>query len=192
MSAALTREEAQKVFDSLSAKGDEIGFRHLLEGCECRAQLMIEHLLAVGIQPGRAWAVGVDRFLVFRRPANPRQSFTWLNHVAPTVPTAGEEFGVLVLDPSTQTGPVPLREWAASMSARAIEVSDRGLAQAEILSRQSARALRGERLDAVLFVLKLGDPPIPEKGGSGFRIAPDPPEGPSAFARGVMQRLLRK
>jgi hypothetical protein len=192
MSTPLTREEAQRVFEAMAAKGDEISFGNLLEGCECRAQLMIEHMQALGVEPGRAWAIAVDRFLAFPRPGNPRQSFKWRNHVALTVAVEGVEYGVVVIDPSTQTLPATLAEWAASFRATSIEVSHEGLSQAEILDRQRARALRGQGLDAVVFSLKLGQPPIPERGGSGFRIGPDPEEGATTFARAQMQRLLRK
>jgi hypothetical protein len=58
------------------------------------------------------------------------------------------------------------------------------------MSRQSARALRGQRLDAVLFSLRFGEPPFPDLGGSGFRIGPDPPEGAGAFAHAETRRLL--
>jgi hypothetical protein len=146
----------------------------------------------MGIEPGRIWAVAVDRPLAFPKPDNPSKSFKWNNHVAPSVMVEGVELSVLVIDPSTQTGPVALTHWAASMGARVIEVSDRGLSQADILSRQSARALRGQGLDAVLFNLRLGEPPIPEKGGSGFCIGADPAAELSRFARAVMQRLLGK
>jgi hypothetical protein len=70
-----------------------------------------------------------------------------------------------------------------------IEVSTGGLAQADILDRQTARALRGEELDAVIFNLPLGVAPIPEMGGTGFRIGTDPPDGPGAFARKELQRI---
>jgi hypothetical protein len=192
MTAPLTREEAEQVFAAMAAKGDEIAFGILAEGCECRAQLMIEFIQAMGIEPGRAWAVAVDRLLAFTNPDNPRQSFKWRNHVAPTVAVEGVEHGSLVIDPSTQTGPVTLAEWAASFKARAIEVSYEALSQAEILDRQRAWALRGQGLDAVIFSLGLGQPPVPECGGSGFRIDPDPPAGPGAFPRAQMRRLLRK
>jgi hypothetical protein len=192
MPAPLTREEAQKIFKAMAAKGDEIAFRYLAEGCQCRAQLMIEHLQALGIEPGRAWALAVDRALAFPKPDNPRQSFKWHNHVAPTVAVTNADFGILVIDPSTQSSAVSLTAWAAAMNATSIEVLDRGLSQADILSRQTARVLRGERLDAVLFHLSLGEPPIPELGGSGFCIGPDPAAGASTFARAEMRRLLRK
>jgi hypothetical protein len=192
MSAPVRREEAQQLFEALAAKGDEIAFRNLAEGCECRAQLMIEHLQGMGIEPGRAWALAVDRDLAFPDPENHRHSFRWNNHVAPTVAVEGVEHRVLVLDPATQTGLVTLTQWAASMRARSIEVSDRGLSVEEIMSRQTTRALSGQGLDAIIFTLRLGEPPIPERGGSGFCIGPDPQSGPSAFARAQMRHLLRK
>jgi hypothetical protein len=81
----LTESEAQDVFAAIAAMGDRIAFRYLLEGCECRAQLMIEELLARGISPGRAWAVMVGRPLVVRSPDAPKRLIKWLNHTAPTV-----------------------------------------------------------------------------------------------------------
>jgi hypothetical protein len=178
------------LFAALAAKGDEIAFRYLFEGCECRAQFMIEYLEAMGINPGRAWAVAVGRDLAFPHPTQPRATIKWRNHTAPTVALEGTECSVLVIDPATQTGPVTLRQWAASMRATSIEVSQVPLSQAEILAQQTARALRGEDFDAVLFSLARGQAPIPEVGGSGFRLAPDPPEGVSAFAHAEMRRLL--
>lgn len=178
------------IFAALAAKGDEIAFRYLFEGCECRAQLMIEYLEVMGISPGRAWAAAVGRDLAFPHPTQPRATIKWRNHTAPTVPLEGIEHGVLVIDPATQTGPVTLKEWAASMRARSIEVSQVPLTQAEILARQTARALRGEDFDAVIFNLARGQAPIPEVGGSGFRLAPDPAEGVSAFAHAEIRRLL--
>jgi Glutaminase len=190
MEQPLTPEQAREAFDALAARGDELCFQWLAEGCECRAQLIIEHLLANGLTPGRAWAVAVGRPLRFPQPDHPRHSYKWRNHVAPTVPVPGAEHGVLVLDPSlSPTGPLTLIEWAMSVRARAIEISTVGLTQAEILGRQAARALRGEDLDAVIFNLSPGVARLPEKGGTGFRIAPDPPEGPADFARKELQQI---
>ena len=42
MDQPLTQEQAQAVFEAMAALGDRIAFRWLAEGCECRAQLMIE------------------------------------------------------------------------------------------------------------------------------------------------------
>ncbi len=185
---SLTPEEARDAFNAVAALQDEIAFRWLAEGCECRAQLMIEYLLGLGLQPGRVWAISVGRPLSFPQPGNPRHRYKWANHVAPTVPVAGAEYGVLVIDPSLWPGgPCTLREWAVLLWANAVEVSSVGLLQAEILKRQAALALQGLDLDAVIFSLRLGEPPLPESGGSGFRIDADPPEGPSEFARKEMR-----
>jgi hypothetical protein len=76
------------------------------------------------------------------------------------------------------------------MRAQSIEISEVPLSQREILTLQGTRALQGRALDAIIFSLERGYPPIPEIGGSGFRIAPDPPEGVTAFAHAEMQKLL--
>jgi hypothetical protein len=190
MSVPLAPEQAQAIFDALAAMKDQIAFDHLAEGCECRAQLMIEAIQAMGIEPGRAWALAVDRPLAFPTRQNPRQSHKWSNHVAPMLAVEGAAANVLVIDPSTQTGPVTPSAWATSLGVRSIEIVAAGMSQAEIMDRQRDRALHGAGLDAVVFILPLGEPPIPELGGTGFRIGLDPPEGPSAFARAEMQRLL--
>ena len=143
-----------------------------------------------GDPAGSRLALAVDRPLAFPNPANPKQSFKWNNHVAPTVAATVVEFGALVIDPSTQTEPVTLREWVASMRARSIVVSEAGMSEADIIALQSARAVQGAGLDAVVFRLRLGESPIPELGGGGFRIGPQPVEGASAFAHSEMQRLL--
>jgi hypothetical protein len=189
----LTPEQAREVFYDLAARTDEIAFGYLAEGCECRAQLMIEHLQALALTPGKAWAVAVGRFLAFPHPSNPKQSYKWRNHVAPTLSVARAEHGVLVIDPSlSRDGPLTLLEWALAMRARHVEVSLVGLTQAEILSRQTARALQGVELDAVVFCLPLGQPPLVDVGGTGFRIGADPDEGPGAFARSMMLRFLER
>jgi hypothetical protein len=191
MERILTLKEAQGVFQAVAALSDVIAFRWLVEGCECRAQLMIEHLQALGIKPGRAWAVAVGRLLSLPEPDNPHRSYKWHNHVAPTVPVGGVDYGVMVIDPAlSPAGPLTLAEWARTMRARSIEVSDIGLSQAEILSRQAAQALKGQDLDAMVFYLKYGEAPIPEIGGTGFRIDPEPAEGISAFAHEMMQEYL--
>jgi hypothetical protein len=66
------------------------------------------------------------------------------------------------------------------MRAVAIEISEVPLSQTEILSRQTSRVLASQDLDAVVFWLARGPLPIPERGGSGFILGPDPAEGISA------------
>ena len=42
------------------------------------------------------------------------------------------------------------------------------------------------------FYLRLGVPPLPELGGSGFRIGPDPSEGVSGYSREMMKVYLAR
>lgn len=186
----LTPELAQAVFRSLAALRAQIAFGWLVEGCECRAQLMIEHLQQQWFQPGRAWMISVGRDLSIPNPRNPRQNIKWRNHVAPTLSVAGMEGALLIMDPSLSQGPLTLAAWASVMRVRTFETSLRGLSQRDILNRQATLALQGQDLDAMAFVLPLGEAPIPELGGSGFCLAPDPPEGVSIHAREMMKRYL--
>jgi hypothetical protein len=157
----LTIAEAQQAFVSVAARAQEIPFRWLAEGCECRAQVMIEHLQAVGYEPGRVWAVSVGRPLAAPNPDNPRQTYKWNSHVAATVRVEQAEHEVMVIDPSlSDSGAVTIGEWATAMSATTIEVSRAGLSEEMILNLQAERMLQGSNLDAVLFILSLGEPPV--------------------------------
>ena len=189
----LTESEAQDVFAAIAAMGDRIAFRYLLEGCESRAQLMIEELLASGISPGRAWAVMVGRPLVVPSPDAPKRLIKWLNHTAPTVALDATLDGVRVIDPGvTAKGVLTLADWATAMGTRSVLISEVPLSQEQILAMQRERALAGLELDAILFHLPLGQAPIPEKGGSGFGIGPDPAEGSGSFARRKMAEYLTR
>jgi hypothetical protein len=105
----------------------------------------------------------------------------------------GAEFGVVVIDPSlSPTGPIGVRDWAAKMRAKSVEVLTAGRSQVEILDLHAAVALGGGSLDAVVFTLRLGEPPITDKGGSGFRIGTDPLEGAGVVARRSMADFLKQ
>src|SRR5260370_891417 len=79
------------------------------------------------------------------------------SYTAATVAVEGVEHAVLVIDPSlSQTGPMTLSQWAGTMRARLIEVSEVPLSQSEILIRQTTRALAGQDLDAIVFSLARG------------------------------------
>jgi hypothetical protein len=188
----LTAAEAQEVFEAMAARGDQIAFQYVRAGCESRAQLMIEYMEQMGIDPGRAWVLSVGRDLVIPDPLQPRGTITWNNHVSPTVAVEGVAHGILVIDPSlSKTEPMTLLDWAAAMRARSIEVSEVPLTQAQILELQSARVTGGGRpLDAILFSLERGTAPLPDVGGSGFRIGADPPEGVSEFAHQQQRKYL--
>src|SRR5438270_498922 len=121
MDEPLTPEQARAIFDAMAALEDELCFSYLDEGCECRAELMIRRMQAMGYTPGRAWALAVGRKLCYPQPENPGRFYKWYNHVAPTLPVQGAEQGVLVVDPSVAPqGPVTLTEWAAALRALSI------------------------------------------------------------------------
>jgi hypothetical protein len=190
MDQPLTPEQARAVFDAMAALEDELCLSYLDEGCECRAELMIRRMQAMGYEPGRAWALAVGRLLQHPQPGNPARSFKWNNHVAPTLPVPGAEGGVLVIDPSiVPAGPVTLTGWATALAVRSFEVSSIGLSQSEILKRQTERALRWIDLDAVIFNLPLGVPPIPENGGSGFCVKGDPGQGIERYLQETMAKI---
>jgi hypothetical protein len=65
-----------------------------------------------------------------------------------------------------------------------------GLSQAEILARHTELALKGHDLDAMIFSLKLGEPSLPEAGGTGFQVGKDPAAGASAYAHEMMTEYL--
>ncbi len=85
-----------------------------------------------------------------------------------------------------------LLEWAEAMRARSIEISLETRTQAQILELQTARVTGGgQPLDAILFSLPRGQAPLPDVGGSGFRLGPDPPEGVSLFSHQQQQKYLQ-
>jgi hypothetical protein len=146
----------------------------------------------MGIDPGRSWELSVGRDLVIGDPLNLPGKLSWNNHVAPIVAVEGVPHGVLVIDPSlSKTGPMPLLDWAKTMRVWSIVISEVPLTQAQIAELQTARVIGGEQpLDAILFSLERGQAPLPDVGGSGFRIGTDPPEGVSDFAHQQQQKYL--
>jgi len=188
---SLAFEQARNLFDQLAAQGTEVAYRWLRAGCECRAQLMIEKLQLWGVEPWRIWAVAVGRDLMVPAPGSPGKFIRWRNHVAPAVPVDGTPHGLVILDPSlSRSGPLALADWMAAMRVSAFEVAWAGLSQTEILNRQTTLVLQEKALDAMVFCLELNQPPIPEVGGTGFCIGPDPPEGASDYSRKMMKTFL--
>ena len=132
----ITPGEAVKLYESLSrltfpdAKGEEIPvpFHYPADGCWGRAHLMAQAMAAAGIQservfatstvPGSPLEVASNHSADQKRPGPP--TTPWIYHVAPIVnvrTTTGVEH--FVFDPSTQTRPVPVSEWLATMGVAA-------------------------------------------------------------------------
>lgn len=188
----LTQAEAEAVFGALAAKGDEISFGYLRAGCESRAHVMMEHMEAMGIDPGRATILTAGRQLAIPDPLNKGKFLPWNNHTAPLVAVEGQPHGLLVIDPAlSKTGPMTITEWAGAMRARRLHVSETPLSVAEMSELQTAAGIRGQPIDSFVFLLARGEAPVPELGGSGFRLAADPPNGVSAFAREQMRHYLK-
>jgi hypothetical protein len=189
----LTQPEAEAVFATMAARGDKIPFRYIKEGCEVRSQLMIEEMVAMGIDPGRAWALAVPgKALVVPNPFNPRQPIRWGNHTAPTVAVDATPQGIRVIDPSLPgvNGPLTIDEWAAAINLTAYEAPGKPLVQAEMLDVFAERARKGQDLQGFVFVVERGVCPVSDVSGSGFRIAPDPAEGIPTFVNKEVQRLF--
>jgi hypothetical protein len=191
----LTPAEAEAVFAALAAKGDKIPFLYIKEGCEVRSQLLIEEMLTMGIDPGRAWELTVPgKTLSVANPRNPRQPIRWGNHTAPTVAVGVTAADIRIIDPSLPTvkGPLTVPEWAAAIKLTVYEVLDRPLSQAEMLARFAQGTTAGRNLEGFVYLVERGVSPVSDILGSGFRIAADPPEGIPAFVQKEVQRLFQE
>jgi hypothetical protein len=139
----LTQAEADAVFAVLATKGDKIPFRYIKEGCEVRSQLMIEEMVAMGIDPSL---------------------------------------------PGTH-GPLTIQERAAAIKLTIWEMPATPLSQAEMLN---IFATKGPDLQGFVYVVPRGVCPVTDIPGSGFRLAPDPPEGIATFVAREVQRLFKE
>jgi hypothetical protein len=81
-------------------------------------------------------------------------------------------------------------EWAGAMRARELHVSETPLSIAQMSDLQTSAGIGGQAIDSFVFLLERGKAPIPELGGSGFRLAEDPPNGVSVFAHEQMEYYL--
>jgi hypothetical protein len=191
----LTQAETEAVFAAMAAKGDKIPFGYLQEGCEVRSQLMIDEMVTMGIDPGRAWALAVPgKTLRVADPHHPRQPIRWGNHTAPTVAIDPTPQGVRVIDPPLPgvSGPLTIEEWASAIHLTAWEMPGKPSSQAEMLALFAQCTMKGQALQGFLFVVARGISSVSDIPGSGFRLAADPPEGISAFVGKEVQRLFRE
>jgi hypothetical protein len=188
----LTPAEAEAVFAAMAARADQIAFGYVKAGCESRAQVMFEHLETMGVNAGRATILTGGKQLAVADPLNPGRFLQWNNHTAPFVAVGGHPDGLLVIDPSlSEAGPVTITEWAGVMRARVLHVSDVPLSVSRMGELQTTAGIQGRPIDAFVFLLERGIAPVPERGGSGFRLAADPSNGVSAFAHEQMRHYLK-
>jgi hypothetical protein len=160
---AISSTRAAEVFADLASQSD-IVFGYLDEGCHARAHLMVRRLLQLGLTPRKVWTIAAGRHdpLWVHPPARGDAVVTWDFHVAPTLAVLGEDSveRELVFDPSLLDRPVTVDEWRDAQ-------------------HDTPRVIR----------TALGEPPLPERGGSGYWPLPDPKVGIDEHARRVMNEV---
>jgi hypothetical protein len=191
----LTPAEVDAVFLAMIGMRGKIPFGFIKEGCEVRSQLMIDVMIARGIDPGRAWALAVPgKTLSVQDPSRPGQLIRWGNHTAPTVAIDASPHGIRVIDPSLPgvRGPLTIEDWAAALKLTVWERPGKPLSQAEMLNRFAHGTMKGQDLGGFIYVVERGVSPVSDIPGSGFRIGPDPLEGVAAFVLKETKRLLKE
>lgn len=161
---AVTPEQAQEIFNQM-ADQEDIAFEFPVDGCYARAHLMAQRMQDRGVTPSKVWTLASPGDpLWVQTPNHPDGRVQWSYHVAPTIPVQGADGKVqdMVIDPSMFDRPVPIQEW----------VDDQ---------HDSPRVIQTE----------LGEPPIPENGGTGYWPTEDPEEGPDAHAEETMEEYKR-
>src|SRR5260370_34959071 len=119
-----------------------------------------------GVKPGKAgsFASKAGGLLWVWRSNDPAGKVEWGYHVAPTIPVQGKDgkVGDMVVDHSLLARPVTVDEWTKAQHDPPVTVQT-----------------------------KPGEPPIPQRGGSGYWPGPDPPRGPDKHAAETMLRYKR-
>lgn len=163
----VTMEEAEALFKYL-AEQEDIAFAFPIDGCYARAHLMVQKMKELGIPEdsiGKVWTFATDKSLRVDTNHDPNGYVTWGWHVAPTLEVTDENGNIveMTIDPSIESGPVTNDEWVATSA-------------------------NGGNPHVV--TTELGEPPIPEYGGSGYRPTQDPPEGVDEHAEATMEDYL--
>jgi Glutaminase len=125
---ALTPEQAQQWFDRFKNDRPNIPFDYPVDCCYTRAREMAKELEASGVPVGKVWnyASGVPPTPYLRvpttnvplKPDGSEGEVTWGYHVAPIVPVKQPDGSVqpMVIDPSTEPGPVTIDKWKADQN----------------------------------------------------------------------------
>ncbi len=162
---SVTPQQAQEIFKNMASQPD-IAFNYALDGCYARAYLMNDRIQQqYGVTPSRVWAFGN---LSVSTPG-PYGQVNWGYHVASVIPVSQPDGStqMMVIDPSIESGPVPVNQWAATMHTSAANTQ----------------------------ITAPGTPPTnPATGqpypGTGFWPGADPTRfgGPAGYANEVMKR----
>ncbi|MCX7113377.1 MAG: protein-glutamine glutaminase family protein [Proteobacteria bacterium] len=159
-------EAASSLFNKMAAQ-DDIAFKFPVDGCYARAHLMVQRMQKLGASPSKVWTFASSKNdpLWVNTPNHPSGKVIWNYHVAPTIPVQQEDGTVkdMVVDPSLFDHPVTVEEWRET-----------------------------QHDNPKVVKTKIGEPPIPENGGSGYWPSEDPPKGTDADARKTMENFKSK
>ena len=163
---AIEPERAAAIFAAFAAAEDLV-LRFPADGCYARTHVMVQWLLGQGLTPSKEWAFAASAtdLLWTETPHHPTGRVQWGYHVAPALAVRGPD-GVsqeMVFDPLLFDRPVSVEEWR------------KALHDTPTLVRTAP-----------------GEPPLPERGGSGYWPGPDPLEGPDAHARETLEEYRER
>lgn len=155
-SDGIDAEEAAAIIAGFAGT-DELALRFPADGCYARTHIMVQRLLATGRTPRKVWAFARSStdLLWVDTPHHPDGRVYWAYHVAPmlAVRRADDQVQDMVLDPLLFDRPVSVDQWQATLHDTPTPV----------------RTAPGE-------------PPLPDRGGTGYWPGPDPIEGADVHA----------
>ncbi len=166
MPAFIDADKAAAIFAEF-AMAEDLALRFPADGCYARTHLMVRRLLDKGPAGSKIWgfASGVTDLLWVESPDHPDGRVHWGYHVAPVLQVRGSAGDLLemVFDPIQFDHPVTVKEWKSALH------------------------------DTPTLVRTVpGEPPVPERGGSGYWPGPDPVEGPDVHARETLEEYGRQ
>ena len=157
----VTVDRAEAIFAKF-ATDELLALRYPGDGCYARTHLMVQQLIEQGLAPSKVWAfAGSFTDLLWTETRDyPDGRVQWGYHVSPVLLVRGLEGDTheMVFDPILFDRPVPVKDWLTALHDTPTEV----------------RTAPGE-------------PPLPERGGSGYWPAPDPLEGADLHARETLE-----
>ncbi|MDQ2899898.1 MAG: protein-glutamine glutaminase family protein [Acidobacteriota bacterium] len=160
----IRRGAASELFRQMAEQKD-IAFGYPKDGCYARAHIMLKRMQDRDATPGKVWTFAGSRTdPLWVNSSNYKDPIVWGYHVAPTIPVRDENGVVrdMVIDPSMFDHPVTIDEWKKAQH------------------------------DSPVVVQTIpGQPPKPERGGSGYWPKADPPEGADENAGETMERYKR-
>jgi hypothetical protein len=115
----LTEAEAKKVFDEVKNMKD-IPFGYIRDGCHARAHTIAERLSEKDIAVGKVWVHGQNLWPSDKLAQQDPPGVGWRMHVAPFVYVKDAQGNIkkMVLDPSTQKGPVSVEQFVKSIQPK--------------------------------------------------------------------------